>query len=198
MINGIKMICVYCGASAGKNPLYAEIAHQMGRAIAENGLGLVYGGGSTGLMGAVADAALEKGAYTVGVIPQTLVDRELQHKGLHETQVVSNMHQRKWVMAERGDAFVALPGGFGTYEELFEVITWAQLGFHRKPIVLFNAADYFAPFIAMAQHGVQEGFIRAIDTTLISVATTVEEVFEKLRTYTPPQHTPRGLSLDQI
>lgn len=198
MMNGIKMICVYCGSSVGKNPLYAEVARQMGEAIADHGLGLVYGGGSTGLMGALATAALEKGAYTIGVIPQMLVDRELQHRGLNETHVVDTMHERKWGMAERADAFVALPGGFGTYEELFEVITWAQLGFHHKPIVLLNTADYFAPFTTITQHGVEEGFIRPIDTTLLMMADTVEEVFEKLKTYMPPKHTPKGMKLDQI
>lgn len=197
-MNHLKMICVYCGASAGKNPRYLECARQMGYALAEQGLGLVYGGGSTGMMGMVANAALEKGAYTIGVIPETLVERELQHKGLHETHVVQNMHQRKWMMAEKADAFVALPGGFGTYEELFEVITWAQLGFHRKPIVVMNGADYFTPFLAMAQYGVEEGFIRPADTAFILVANTIEEVFVQLKNYTPPSHTPRGLSLDQI
>ncbi|MBZ0306444.1 MAG: TIGR00730 family Rossman fold protein, partial [Anaerolineae bacterium] len=140
----------------------------------------------------------EKGAYTIGVIPQMLVDRELQHRGLNETHVVDTMHERKWGMAERADAFVALPGGFGTYEELFEVITWAQLGFHHKPIVLLNTADYFAPFTTITRHGVEEGFIRPIDTTLLMMADTVEEVFEKLKTYMPPKHTPKGMKLDQI
>lgn len=193
----MKMLCIYCGASVGNHPMYLEATRQMGYAIAEHGFGLVYGGGSTGLMGVVADAVLEKGGYTVGVIPAALVERELQHKSLHEIHVVETMHQRKWMMAERADAFVALPGGFGTYDELFEIITWAQLGFHRKPIVILNIGNYFAPLLAMAQHGVEEGFIRDMDAGLITVANEIEGVFDHIKNYTPPTHTPRGLDLKQ-
>ena len=143
-----KTVCVYCGSADGFRPEYRAAAEELGSSLADSGFGLVYGGAHVGLMGAVADAVLAAGGRAIGVIPQQLVDREVAHRGLTELHVVANMHERKYQMAEMADAFVALPGGYGTLDELCEVLGWAQLGLHRKPIVLLDIADYWQPFFA--------------------------------------------------
>lgn len=158
---GTFSVCVYCGSRHGALPDYTAAARALGHAIGERGWQLVYGGGKVGLMGEVADAVLAAGGRVVGVIPQTLQDREVGHPGLHELHVVQTMHQRKQMMAERADAFVALPGGIGTLEELYEVWTWRQLGYHDQPIGLLNSAGYYDALLAFMQQAVAQGFLDA-------------------------------------
>ncbi len=162
-------------------------AHQMGNGLAQRGLGLVYGGGRVGLMGAVADGTIAGGGKVIGVIPQSLVDRELAHKGLSELRVVASMHERKAMMAELADSFVAMPGGFGTLDELFEIITWAQLGFHRKPIALLNISGYFDPLITFIEHMETEGFIKSTHRSAIVVKNDVDSLLDTLLAYQAPQ-----------
>jgi uncharacterized protein (TIGR00730 family) len=157
----MKRICVFCGSSPGARPEYGEQARQLGIAIARRGLGLVYGGGSVGLMGVVADAALAAGGEVDGVIPDRLKERELDHRSLTRLHVVRSMHERKALMAELADAFVALPGGTGTLEELTEILTWSQLGLHEKPVGLLDVAGYYEHLAAFFDHAVRERFLRA-------------------------------------
>ena len=153
-------LCVFCGSSPGNKPEYLAAAQQLGTALAKAGIGLVYGGAQVGLMGAVADAALAAGGDVIGVIPRHLVERELAHEGLTTLHEVGSMHERKAMMADLSDGFIALPGGVGTFEELFEVWTWGQLGHHQKPCALFNAAGYYDQLIAFLDHALTEGFMR--------------------------------------
>jgi len=177
----VRRVCVFCGASSGRSPAYAEAARSFGAALAGRGLGLVYGGGRVGLMGAVADAALAAGGEVVGVIPQELVDRELSHGGLTELHVVDSLHERKALMAELSDGFVALPGGFGTLDELLEQLTWAQLGLHAKPIGLLDVEEYWRPLIELARHATEEGFVRESDLRAIAVATDATALLDRLQ-----------------
>jgi hypothetical protein len=162
-------ICVYCGSRPGELPAYAEAARAVGHEIGRRGWQLVYGGGRAGLMGVVADAALAAGATVVGVIPQSLMGRELGHRGLTELHVVDTMHQRKMLMAERSDAFLALPGGIGTFEELFEVWSCRQLGYHDKPLGLLNVAGYYDALLGFLQQSVAQGFMSTSQTSLLQV-----------------------------
>jgi len=182
----MKQVCIFCGSYPGSKPVYVESAHQMGLGLAQRGLGLVYGGGCVGLMGAVADGTIAGGGKTVGVIPQSLVDRELAHKGLSEIHIVTSMHQRKAMMAEIADAFVAMPGGFGTLDELFEIITWAQLGFHHKPIALLNIDGYFDPMLTFIEHMAVEGFIKPEHRDALLVKNSVDTLLDTLLSYQPP------------
>jgi uncharacterized protein (TIGR00730 family) len=154
-----KSVCVFCGSRMGARPEYLEGARALGAEIARRGLTLVYGGTSVGLMGALADAALAGGGKVVGVLPQVLSDREIAHKGLTELHLVDSMHTRKAMMAQLSGAFIAMPGGVGTFEELFEMTTWAQLGIHQKPIGLLNVADFYGPLLTLMRRAVDEGFI---------------------------------------
>jgi len=154
-----KSVCVFCGSAAGARPSYSDAARELGVAFAQQGITLVYGGGRLGLMGLVADAALQAGGRVIGVIPSMLIERELAHPNLTRQQVVGTMHERKQVMAEMSDGFVGLPGGMGTFDELVEIITWAQLGLHAKPVVLANIDNYFATLYAMLDNAVTEGFV---------------------------------------
>lgn len=176
----MRRVCVFCGSSPGNRAVYAESARVLGRELASRRLGLVFGGGHIGLMGVLADAALAGGGEVIGVIPQALVDRELAHKGLTELRVVGTMHERKALMADLSDGFIALAGGFGTADELMEMLTWAQLGLHDKPIALLNVAGYFDPVVAWLDRAVQEGFIRPEDRALLSHAESVEELLRPL------------------
>jgi hypothetical protein len=180
----VNRVCVFCGASSGRLPAYADAARAFGTAVAGRGLGLVYGGGRVGLMGAVADAALAAGGEVVGVIPQELVDRELAHDGLTELHVVGSLHERKALMAELADGFVALPGGFGTLDELLEQLTWSQLGLHAKPIGLYEVEDYWRPLIALARHATEEGFVRESDLAQIAVGGDAEGLLDRLERLT--------------
>ncbi|MFG3284533.1 TIGR00730 family Rossman fold protein [Streptomyces sp. NPDC048111] len=166
----MRHITVYCGASSGRQASYTQAAAGFGAEVASLGLGLVYGGASTGLMGTVADAALAKGASVIGVMPAQLVAHEVAHRGLTRLEVVNDMHERKSRMIELGDAFVALPGGFGTFDEFFEVLTWAQLGLHAKPCALLDVDGYFQPLLAYLRHAVEEGFVqqRYLDNVVVS------------------------------
>jgi uncharacterized protein (TIGR00730 family) len=180
----VRRICVFCGASSGRLPDYAEAARAFGTELARRGLGLVYGGGRVGLMGAVADAALAGGGEVIGVIPQELVDRELAHGGLTELRVVGSLHERKALMAELSDGFVALPGGFGTLDELLEQLTWSQLGLHEKPIGLLDVQEYWRPLIALARHATDEGFVRESDLSAIAVGGDAEGLLDRLERMT--------------
>ena len=173
-------LCVYCGSRPGELPAYADAARAVGHEIGRRGWQMVYGGGRAGLMGVVADAALEAGAAVVGVIPRSLMDRELGHPTLTELHVVETMHQRKTMMAERSDAFLALPGGIGTFEELFEVWTWRQLGYHDKPIGLLNVAGYYDQLLAFLQQSEARGFMAAAQTGLLQVHDDVLALLERL------------------
>jgi uncharacterized protein (TIGR00730 family) len=166
----MRRLCVFCGSKTGERSLHAEQARRLGRLLAERGLGLVFGGGHIGLMGVVADAVLHAGGEVVGVIPQALVDRELAHLGLTELHVVTTMHERKARMADLSDAFAALPGGYGTADELFEILTWAQLGLHAKPIGLVNTGGYFDPLLAWIDRMIDEGFVKPSNRELLHVA----------------------------
>jgi uncharacterized protein (TIGR00730 family) len=156
----VTSVCVYCGASTGSDPVYAEAAVDLARRLAANGLRIVYGGAHVGLMGLIADTALAAGAEVVGVIPKVLVDWEVAHTGLTELHVVDDMHERKAKMADLADAFVALPGGIGTLEELIEIYTWSYLGIHDKPFAVLNTAGYYDGFTAFLDHAVSQGFLR--------------------------------------
>jgi uncharacterized protein (TIGR00730 family) len=180
----VRRVCVFCGASSGRLPVYADAARALGSALASRGLGLVYGGGRVGLMGAVADAALAAGGEAVGVIPQELVDRELAHGGLTELRIVGSLHERKALMAELSDGFVALPGGFGTLDELLEQLTWSQLGLHAKPIGLLDVEGYWRPLIELARHATEEGFVREADLASIAVGTEAGALLARLERMT--------------
>ena len=179
-------LCVFCGSNGGGRPDYLESARKLGRVLAERGIGLVYGGARVGLMGALADAALAEGGHLLGVMPESLVAKEVAHTGLTELRVVKSMHERKAMMAELSDGFVALPGGWGTLEELFEVLTWAQLGLHRKPCGLLNVAGYFDPLLAFLDHTIDEGFVRREQRAMVTVATTPAQLLDLFAAYEPP------------
>jgi uncharacterized protein (TIGR00730 family) len=176
----MRRLCVFCGSSAGGAAVYAEAGRRLGQALAARGLGLVYGGGHIGLMGVIADAVLAAGGEVIGVIPQSLRDRELAHAGLTELHVVATMHQRKALMADLADGFMALPGGFGTADELFEILTWAQLGEHTKPIGLVNVAGYFDALLAWLDHSVRERFLRPEHRQLLLADRDPETLLEML------------------
>ena len=183
----MRRVCVFCGSSAGGRAVYRESARRLGELMAAGGLGLVYGGGHVGLMGVLADAVLQGGGEVVGVIPQALVDRELAQLNLTRLEVVDTMHQRKARMADLADAFAALPGGYGTADELFEILTWAQLGLHTKPIGLFNVAGFFDPLRGWLDHAVREGFLRAEHRRLLLETDSPEELLQLLRRYRPAE-----------
>jgi uncharacterized protein (TIGR00730 family) len=186
-------LCVFCGSSKGTNPVYADAARRLGEQMAARGLGLVYGGGHIGLMGILADAVLAGGGEAIGVIPRALVERELAHGGLTALHVVDTMHQRKALMADLADGFAALPGGFGTGDELFEILTWAQLGLHGKPIGLLNTAGFFDPLLAWLDRGVAEGFLRSEHRTLLHVADEEDALLRVLVEALPARRGPQGL-----
>lgn len=176
----MRRICVFAGSSLGTHPAYAAAARELGQMLAERGIGIVYGGGSVGLMGVVADAALGSGGEVIGVLPRGLFRREVAHSGLSEMHEVGSMHERKALMARLADGFIALPGGLGTFDELFEIVTWAQIGLHAKPIGLVDVEEYFAPVLALVEHGVRAGFIPAGNRELLLHAPTPEQVVELL------------------
>jgi len=178
-------ICVYCGSRPGADVRYAGAAEAIGREIGRRGWRLVYGGGRAGLMGTVANAALEAGARVVGVIPRSLMEREVGHRGLSELHVVETMHERKLMMAERSDAFVALPGGIGTFEELFEVWSWRQLGYHDKPLGLLNVAGYYDTLLGFMRETVASGFVAAPQHDLLQVADEAGALLDRIAALLP-------------
>jgi len=183
-------VCVFCGSGSGKGDAYRAAARRFAVRLAARGLGLVYGAGHVGLMGVLADAALAAGAPVAGVIPRFLVDRELAHRGLTELLVVDTMHQRKALMADRADAFVALPGGYGTAEELLEVLTWSQLRLHAKPVGLLNVAGYFDPLLGWFRRMLGDGFLRPGDAGLPLVADDADTLLDLLAAWRPPPPAP--------
>ena len=183
-------VCVYCGSRFGNHPEYEAAARELGGLIGRNGWQLVYGGGNVGLMGVVADAAIESGARVVGVIPESLMKREVGHRGLAELHVVQTMHERKQMMAERADVFVALPGGIGTFEELFEVWTWHQLGYHDKPIGLLNVAGYYDTFLDFMSQTTQAGFLSETQLKTVQVDTDAVRLLQRLSLLVPRATSP--------
>lgn len=171
----VKNVAVFCASASGTGAVYREAAEEMGRALARRGIGLIYGGAQVGLMGAVADACLAAGGTVVGVIPEVLVDKEVAHAGLTELHVTSTMHTRKALMGERSDAFLILPGGFGTMEEMFEVLAWQTLDLHAKPIVLVNVAGFYDALLAWLDTAVEQGMLRAESRAILLEARSVEE-----------------------
>jgi hypothetical protein len=176
----LKRVAVFCGSSPGARPEYADAARELGTLLAARGLDLVWGGGNVGLMGAVADAALAAGGRTIGVIPEALVERELGHVASTELRVVRTMHERKALMADLSDAFVALPGGMGTLDETFEILTWAQLGLHAKPVGLLDVAGYWGPLLAFLDRARDEGFVRPADRARVQVETDAARLLDDL------------------
>jgi uncharacterized protein (TIGR00730 family) len=193
----MRRVCVFCGSSPGARPAYAEAAAEMGRLLASEGIGLVYGGGQVGLMGVLADAVLAEGGEIVGVIPQALVDREIGHPGVADMRVVGSMHERKALMADLADAFVALPGGLGTLEELFEVYTWAQLGLHRKPCGLLDVEDYYAGIAAFLTHAVEERFLPEQHRAMLIVGREPHELLERIRAWEPSTIQPKWIDREE-
>ena len=187
MAKKILSVCVYCGSSSGINPVYSDVAKALGRALVKQNLSLVYGGGHVGLMGIVADAVLEAGGDVTGVIPKALMDTEVGHDRLTRLLVVKDMHERKALMAEHADGFITMPGGIGTLEELFETLTWAQLGFHEKPIGLLNVAGFYDPLIEFLHHQTSQGFLRAEHKDLLLVETEPDSLIEQLKNFTMPE-----------
>lgn len=193
----VGRICVFCGSRPGNRPEYLEVARRLGALLAERQIGLVYGGASVGVMGAVADAVLKGGGEVIGVIPRALVQRELAHDHLTELRVVESMHERKALMAELSDAVIALPGGFGTFEELFETVTWSQLGIHRKALGVLNVAGFYDGLLALVQHSVDEGFVPPEHRGLILEATEPETLLDLVIGYEPPPPVVKWIRPDQ-
>ncbi len=192
----MKSVCIFCGSTAGEDPRYLEAAHAMGEAVARKGLRLVYGGARTGMMGRLANAALDAGGEVIGVIPGALMARELAHQDLTDLRVVRSMQQRKEEMADLSDAFVALPGGLGTVEEMLEVLTWNQLGLHRKPCGLLDVLDYFGPLVGFLDHAVKEGFLSRTHRSMIVVESKPEELLDRLESHDLPE-VPRWIEPGQ-
>jgi uncharacterized protein (TIGR00730 family) len=182
----MQRICVFCGSARGSRPAYAESARHLGRALVDRGVSLVYGGGHVGLMGVIADAVLEAGGEVIGVIPHALAAREIAHQGLTRLHVVDSMHERKALMADLADAFIAMPGGFGTYEEFFEAVTWTQLGVHRKPCGLLNVTGFYDPIVQFLDRAVSEGFVKPEHRAAILVGRDAGELIDALATVELP------------
>ena len=189
-------VCVYAGSNPGSHPAYAEASIALGNELAARGIGLVYGGGKVGLMGVIADAVLAAGGEAIGVMPQALIDREIGHAGLTELKVVDSMHERKAQMAELADAFIALPGGIGTLEELIEIYTWSQLGIHEKACGVLNVRGYYDGLATFLDHAVSEGFLRAQHRAVLSIAADPAALLDALADYEPPR-VGKWLELDQ-
>ena len=192
----LARVCVYCGANRGNDPAYAQAAQAMGRVLAARGIGVVTGGGRVGLMGIVADAVLEAGGSVTGVIPEALMTKELAHRGLTDLVVTSSMHERKSTMAGLADAFVALPGGLGTYEELFEIWTWAQLGWHHKPCGLLNAAGFYDKLVAFLDGASEAQFLKTEHRAMLVVDADPDRLLDRFAAYTPPVVT-KWIGADQ-
>jgi len=183
----MRRLAVYCGSASPPDPRYLSLAREVGAVLAQRGIGVVYGGGKVGLMGALADGALAAGGEVIGVIPDALVGRELAHAGLTELHVVNTMHQRKKAFTDLSDGFVTLPGGVGTMDELWEAVSWAQLGYHDKPVGLLNAFGYYDGLIAFNRHMMATGFVRPAHANILIAAGTMEELLPLMQTFTPPQ-----------
>jgi uncharacterized protein (TIGR00730 family) len=188
----MKRVCVFAGSNAGADHSYWTAAVALGGALGARGVGLVYGGAKVGLMGAVADAVLATGHEVIGVIPHALVSKEVAHHGLTDLRIVSSMHQRKALMSDLSDGFIALPGGWGTLDELFEILTWAQLGIHGKPCGLLNVNGYFDRLLAFLEHSIEQGFVRPENRRMMTVATEPEALLDAMASYRP-QHVKKWI-----
>jgi len=194
----VTRVCVFCGSSGGGRPEYAEAARDLAAELARRHLGLVYGGGGVGIMGVLADAALAAGVEVIGVIPRPLAARELAHTGLTELRLVESMHERKAMMAALADGFIALPGGLGTLEETLEILTWAQLGIHQKPVAALNVAGYWDDLIRLLGHAIAEGFVRREYAALMLFADGAGELLDRMAAWQPPALPRAWLSPSQI
>jgi uncharacterized protein (TIGR00730 family) len=192
----LSRVCVYCGANPGRDPAYADAARATGTTLARRGIGLVTGGGRVGLMGVVADAALAAGGEVDGIIPEALMRKELAHAGLTRLEVTASMHERKARMAELADAFVALPGGLGTFEELFEIWTWAQLGWHAKPCGVLNVAGYYDKLVGFVDHAAEEGFLRPQHRAMLIVEADPDRLLDRFECYVAPV-VPKWIGRDE-
>jgi uncharacterized protein (TIGR00730 family) len=193
----VERICVFCGASPGARPAYAEATAELARLLVADGIGVVYGGGGVGLMGALFDTVLAGGGEITGVIPRALMEREIAHRGVADMRVVGSMHERKALMAELADAFVALPGGIGTLEELFEVYTWAQLGLHQKPCALLNVEGYYDGIANFLAHAVEERFLRVEHLDVLMVEREPDALMESLRRFEPDAALPKWIDREE-
>ncbi len=182
----MKSICIFLGANPGNDPKYAEAARNMGRELASRNITTVYGGSNMGLMGILAESAMEAGGEVIGVIPESLVKKEVAHNGLSKLHIAESMHERKALMAELSDGFIAMPGGIGTMDEIFEIFTWAQLGFHAKPCGLLNVDGYYDPLLGFLDNVVKEGFLKEMHREKLITATTPAEVIDAFADYEPP------------
>ena len=191
----MKRICVFCGSSSGLDPVYLSAAEKLGEFLAQKNIELVYGGGRVGLMGKIADTVMSNGGGVIGVIPAALDKKEIAHRGITKLHVVDSMHERKAMMADLSDGFVAMPGGFGTFEEFCEIITWAQLGLHQKPCALLNVDGYYDPLLTLFDKAVTEGFLRPANRGLVLQVTDASRLLDKLAQYTPV-HTEKWISRD--
>ena len=196
-VHHFKRICVFCGSSHGSNPVYADAARNVGSELARRGISLVYGGGNVGLMGVVADAVLTGGGHVTGVIPEALMAKEVGHRGLPDLRVVKTMHERKALMAELSDGFVALPGGIGTFEEFFEIVTWAQLGFHSKPCALLNVNGFYDPLLRLVDHAIDEHFVKPKQRDLVIVESDFSALLDRMATHQVP-HEPKWIGKETI
>jgi len=183
----MKRICVFCGSNPGRDPVYMETAEKVGLFLAENGVELVFGGGRVGLMGKIADTVMENGGSVIGIIPKSLSDKEVAHQGLTELHIVDSMHTRKAMMEDLSDGFIALPGGFGTFEELCEIITWAQLGFHEKPCGFLNVNGYYDPLVELFDKATDQQFVRPKHRELVIIESDIKSMFQKMQDYKPPE-----------
>ena len=193
----MKRICVFCGSNKGARPVYSTAAKALGQALVKRNIGLVYGGGNVGLMGVIADEILALGGEAIGVIPHSLVRREVAHQNLTKQHIVGTMHERKALMAELSNGFIALPGGMGTFDEFCEILTWAQLGIHQKPCGVLNVENYFTPLLTMFDHAVAEGFLRDAHRALILEAAAPDRLLDALTAYRP-QQVEKWLDLDNV
>jgi uncharacterized protein (TIGR00730 family) len=193
----MRRLCVFCGSSPGARPAYGEAAEELGRLLVEQDIGLVYGGGAVGLMGRLADAVLAAGGEPIGVLPEALVAKEIGHAGVSDLRVVGSMHERKALMADLADGFVALPGGLGTVEELFEIYTWAQLGLHRKPCALLDVEGYYEGIARFLGHAVEERFLREDHRAMLIVEREPRRLLERLRRFEPAAIVPKWIDREE-
>ncbi len=183
----MNRLCVYCGSNTGSRPEYAQGAKHLAKVLVDKNIGLVYGGASIGVMGVIADTVLEQGGEVIGVIPEVIVDKEVAHAGLSDLRIVGSMHERKTLMAELSDGFVALPGGLGTIEELFEIVTWAQLGIHRKPCGLLNICQYYDKLAEFINHAVSQRFVKEVTRSMLIVEDNPEKLIDRFESYRAPE-----------
>jgi uncharacterized protein (TIGR00730 family) len=194
----VKSACIFCGSSPGARPQYTEATEDLGRLLVENGITLIYGGAAVGLMGRLADTVLSEGGEAVGVMPRSLVEREIAHLGLTDLHIVESMHERKALMADLSDAFVALPGGLGTLDELFEIYTWAQLGLHQKPCGLLNVEGYYDGIAGFLDHAVNERFVREEHRDMLIVEEDAAAMLRRLRFFDPAALTPKWIDREDV